>query len=126
MEALYEQNLLLWERVELYKSNITENEVKAMNANAKIKDVGRIAEERRREAFNHLRGASKLRDGKGQELQHSKHEESEAMKTVMAMRSKLGEAERGAKAGAKRQRHTAYLHNLQPFARRFAPRRVCP
>lgn len=89
MDMLYEQNLLLWERVESYKSNVAENEAKAIKTCSVVREVGQKAEERRRKAFGQLRNAGKLRESKGEHIETGERADNEAMKTVTATMSKL-------------------------------------
>ncbi|GMI11103.1 hypothetical protein TrLO_g10094 [Triparma laevis f. longispina] len=54
MASLRSQNMLLWERIELYKSNVEENEAKASLTLESAKSVGKLKEDQRKSHFSKL------------------------------------------------------------------------
>ena len=83
--------MLLWERIELYKSNVEDNESKASLTLESTKTVGKLKEDQRKSHFSKVREATKLREFKGEELIDVERSYEEGMKSVSAMKGKLEE-----------------------------------
>ena len=91
--TLYRQNLMLWERIELYKSNIEENRLMAVEQMEALKEALKVdaLEKKRMNSFKKIKEAAVLKKTVGPDLEAQQYKMTSALSLAKTLRTKLQE-----------------------------------
>lgn len=92
-QTLFKQNLLLWERIEKYKSNIEENHLVSLNTINTLNETLKVdsLNKKRHESFKTLKNAATLKKEVGPELEATLYKTTSALHLAKTLQSKLEE-----------------------------------